>query len=77
MSTQPEDEGWTDVASAAPLLKKSAKAVYADCGRGLLPHRRLGRRILISRAELHEYIARLPGVSLAEAIENQQKRAGA
>jgi hypothetical protein len=69
-----------DVASIAAKYyggteKKSAeKKVRADVARRLLPHRRLGGRIIFIDQEIEEFFKRLPGVSVSEALANQAAR---
>jgi excisionase family DNA binding protein len=45
------------VKEAAALLGVSADLVYEWCRRGEIPHRRMGRRILISREGLARWLA--------------------
>jgi hypothetical protein len=65
-----------DVDGAAALLGCSAKAVRARVARGLLPHRRVGGRVIFLRAELLLFFERLPGVPLDEALRNVARRTG-
>lgn len=41
-----------DVKEAAAFLNVSAWTVYEYCRQGIIPHRRIGRRVLISRSAL-------------------------
>jgi hypothetical protein len=50
------------------------KAFRAKVARGLLPYRRLGSRIVFVRASISDYLNRLPGVSVDEALENLKAR---
>lgn len=45
---------------AARLLGVNRKTVYDAAGRGEIPHRRLGKRIIFSRAALLEWLACKP-----------------
>jgi hypothetical protein len=65
-----------DVAGVAAFLGTTEKAVRAQIARGLLPHRRLGGRVVVIADELVEYLRRLPGVTLDEAVRNVATRAG-
>jgi hypothetical protein len=59
-----------DVATIARELGDSEKGIRAKVARGLLPHRRLGGRVIFVRAELEGFLRRLPGVSADEALAN-------
>jgi hypothetical protein len=65
-----------DVAGAAQLLGVSEKAIRARVARGLLPYRRWGGRVVFLADELAEYLRRLPGVTLDEAVRNGAQRVG-
>jgi hypothetical protein len=65
-----------DVAGVAAYLGESEKAVRAQIARGLIPHRRLGGRIVVLADELNDYLLRLPGVSADEALANVASRGG-
>ncbi len=65
-----------DVRAVAEYLGESEKAVRAQISRGMLPHRRLGGRIVCRRAELEAYLEGLPGVSVDEAITATVTRKG-
>lgn len=65
-----------DVATVALELGCSEKATRSRIGRGLLPHRRLGSRIVILRAELHAFLRQLPGITVDQALENIAARNG-
>jgi len=61
---------WLDVAGAATFFGLTPKSVCARVARRQLPFRRLGSRILFSRAELIEFLDKLGGCFVAEAIAN-------
>jgi excisionase family DNA binding protein len=61
---------WIDVAGAARLLGLTEKAVRARVARRQLPYRRFGYRILFSHQQLTEWLDKLPGVGLSEALAN-------
>jgi excisionase family DNA binding protein len=65
-TTEPK---YLDIDSAAAHLGMTSRAVRARVGRGQLPFRRLGGRIIIPRDELERYIRALDGVSASEAAE--------
>jgi excisionase family DNA binding protein len=66
-----------DVATMARELGATEKTIRAQLARGLLPYRRLGARVIFVRAEVQEFLRRLPGVGLDEAIANVQARGAA
>ena len=53
---------------------KTERAVWHDIYRGKIPHRRWGRKILVPRAELEEFLASLPGTTAEEAAEKAAER---
>ncbi len=59
-----------DVASLARKYGMSEKKVRSDVARGLLPHRRMGGRILFLEDEIMDFYRRLPGVTASEALAN-------
>jgi hypothetical protein len=64
---------WTDVKGAATIIGITEKAVRARVARHQLPHRRLGRKnsqILFNRAELTDFLDKLDGCRLGEALAN-------
>jgi hypothetical protein len=63
-----------DIRTGSALCGWSEKQSRAMIGRGLMPHRRLGRRILFVRAELETWLQNLGGVTLEEATANQRTR---
>jgi len=54
----------------------SEKHSRAMVARGLMPHRRLGGRIIFIKAELEKWLLTLGGVNLEEATENMRMRNG-
>ncbi len=65
-----------DVAAVATFLGCNQKVVRARIGRGLLPHRKWGGRVVVPRSELIRFMQRLEGTSVAEALRNQRARGG-
>lgn len=65
-----------DVATLAAFFGSTPKAVRAGVARGLLPHRRLGGRVVFIRTEIEQFIHDLPGVSREQALENLKARRG-
>jgi hypothetical protein len=63
-----------DVAGAAELLGLTEKAVRARVARRCLPFRRWAGRIVFRRAELLEFVEKLDGVGLGEALANASAR---
>lgn len=63
-----------DVKEAARVIGCSERAVRARVARQVIPCRRLGKRVLFLRAELEQFLAGLPGVTLDEARRNQEAR---
>jgi hypothetical protein len=62
---------WLDVAGATRLLGlKSEKALRARVARRQVPFKRLGARIIFSRAELYDFIEKLEGCRVGEAVAN-------
>jgi hypothetical protein len=60
---------WLDVTGAARLLGLTEKAVRARVARRQLPFRRLGAaRIIFNRAELIDFLDKLEGVGVGEAL---------
>jgi excisionase family DNA binding protein len=56
-----------DVRNAALLIGCSEKSIRARISRKILPHRKLGKRVLFVREELEQFIRDLPGVTIEEA----------
>jgi len=65
-----------DKAALADFLGCSKKTADARIARGLVPHRKWGGRIIVLRSELIQFIQRLEGTSVAEALRNQRARGG-
>jgi hypothetical protein len=65
-----------DVATAAKELGENEKAVRSQIARGLLPHRRLGGRVVLIADEVRDFLRQLPGVTAAEALVNVGARNG-
>jgi len=63
-----------DVPAVAERLGVTEKTVRARIGRGQLPHRRLGGRVLVPAADLEKFLAALPGLTAAEALRNVSAR---
>lgn len=59
-----------DVTSCAALIGESEYAVRAQVARGVLPHRRRNGRVVFLREEIQEFLRRLPGITLDEALAN-------
>jgi len=66
-----------DVTTMARELGDSDKGIRSKISRGLLPYRRLGSRIVFLRTEVQDYLRQLPGVTVAQALENVRNRAEA
>jgi excisionase family DNA binding protein len=65
-----------DVASVAVLLGTTERAVRARVARRLLPHRRLGSRVLFVKDEIEQFVQGLPGATLQQAQDNLAQRSG-
>ena len=65
-----------DVREASAFLGTTEKALRGMIDRQLVPYRRLNSRIILLRNELEYFLAGLPGVTLAEAKNNQEARHG-
>jgi excisionase family DNA binding protein len=65
-----ETDGETifSVKEAAKLLNITERACWLRIYRNQLPHKRWGRRVLVSARELEKFIDGLPGLGAAEAI---------
>ena len=63
-----------DVAAVATFLGCNPKVVRARIDRGLLPFRRWGARVVVLRSELIQFMQRLEGTSVDEAVKNQRAR---
>jgi len=60
----------------AEFLGLSEKCTRRRIDRGLIPHRRVGRSILLWKSELEEWRQGLDGVSVEEALQNLRNRNG-
>ena len=59
-STPPPPPSEAEVLTAdevAEILRVDRKTVYDAAGRGALPHRRVGKRLVVSRAALLDWLA--------------------
>jgi hypothetical protein len=65
-----------DITATAALLGTSAHTIRARAARGLLPHRRWAGRIVFLRREVLEFLTKLDGCTLAEALANVATRTG-
>ena len=74
MSARRIDGALLDLRTAASLLGISERSLRWHAERQLVPHRRLGRRIIFRRSELENFYDRLPGVGLAEAKQNATRK---
>ncbi|MGA2261566.1 MAG: helix-turn-helix domain-containing protein [Acidobacteriota bacterium] len=66
-----------DLRGAAELTGLAAGSLRARVRRRTIPFRRLGGRILFPKDDLIAFFGALPGVTLAEARENEARRTGA
>jgi len=60
-----------DVDEAAALLKVSKKTIYARVKNNAIPHAKLGRKLLFSRAKLTQWVA--DGADLAIRAEGDEQ----
>ena len=65
-----------DVTMAATFLGTTPKSIRAKVGRGLLPYRRWGSRIVFIKSELEQFLNTLPGLSLEEVQSYLKMRRG-
>ncbi len=68
MKSTPERLAYS-VDEAAIVTGKTSKAIRVLISRNQFPHRRRGRSIVILRSDLEEFLAGLPGISVAEALD--------
>jgi hypothetical protein len=61
---------WTDVKGASAIVGITEKSVRARVARHQLPFRRLNGQIIFNRAELGDFLEKLNGVTLSEALAN-------
>jgi len=66
--------GWVGVKNLAEFLDTTPTAVYHLVGRGRLPHRRLGRKILFNLDEVESFLSSCPGILLEEIINSERER---
>ena len=70
------DGALRDVDGIAALLGTTAKQVRSQVARGLIPHRRLGGRIVFLVDEVTAFLRQLPGVTIDQALANVATRNG-
>ena len=63
-----------DVRATAAILGLSEKAVRHLIERRVLPHRRIGRRVVVLRNELERWLSDLPGIRLDELYAMEERR---
>lgn len=63
-----------DIRCGSLFLGWSEKTTRAKINRGEIPSRRLSGRIILVKAELEEWIAGLPGLTLTEVRQNLAQR---
>jgi len=54
---------------------RTERAAWMEIYRGLIPHRRQGRKVIILRDELEAFLRSLPGVTAEQAAEKAAERA--
>ena len=59
------------IAEAAHELGITPKALRLRIGRGQFPHRKWGKKIIVLRSELDQFLNTLPGKTLAEVEAGQ------
>lgn len=64
------------IPEVATFLGISEKAAWQRLYRGELPHKRWGRRVLISMDELEKFLAALPGTTADEAVVTVEEGRG-
>ncbi|MCI0625913.1 MAG: helix-turn-helix domain-containing protein [Acidobacteria bacterium] len=65
-----------NVSSVAAFLGVTDKAVYAKVARRCIPFRKWGGKLIFVKSEVEEFLARLQGVEVHDALENELKRRG-
>ena len=60
----------------AAFLGLSEKTLRRRIDRKLVPHRKVGRSILLWKSELEEWRQQLPGCDPAQALQNSRNRNG-
>lgn len=63
-----------DLRTAAGFLGGTEKQLRGLVERRLVPHRRLGVRIIFIKQQLEDWLASLPGTTVAEAQQNGADR---
>jgi len=63
------------VAEAAERLGISERATWQKIYRGMLPHRRWGKRVIILENELDEFLKTLPGPVLSDVLARSEAAA--
>jgi hypothetical protein len=66
---------WTDVKGASTIVGITEKSVRSRVSRHQLPFRRLGGQIIFNRAVLVDFLDKLNGVTLGEALANAAREA--
>lgn len=67
-------KAYLNVSEAAVFLNKTEAAIYRMVARRQIPFRKLHRRLIFKASELEELVARLPGVTLDEIMEQERVR---
>jgi hypothetical protein len=70
------DGALRDIAGQSTAFGITEKALRSQVARGLIPHRRLGGRIVFLADEVTAFLRGLPGVSAEQALANVTARAG-
>ena len=60
----------------AAEMGATEKMIRAQVARKLLPHKKLGSRIVFLPDQVRAYLEHLPGVDVTEALANTKARAG-
>jgi excisionase family DNA binding protein len=68
-STNSLDRRYVTLAEAAVYLGRTQKALRKLVERRAVPFRRAGRRLVFDLHELDQWVGRLPGVALEEALD--------
>ena len=68
-SSNPPSRRFVSLREAAIYLGRTEKALRKLVERRAVPFRRAGKRLVFDLAELDRWVASLPGVALAEAVE--------
>jgi len=64
------------VKQTAEWLGWTEKCLRGRISRHLIPHRKLGRNVILWRSEVEAWREQLPGCSVEQAIENLRNRNG-